>query len=347
MQEQMNSLNSSGEFQDIESHYSRRLFHISSQLEMIQSSRALLSHEKRLPHDTRSQFGVQENVFGNQFSTFDSLKFSSKNFIWQRAKKSRSNTSPTPEKANTILAQWQCRLLRQDRWQYRWNYQRMSDSKDSKCRNYKSANSQFPHHSWCGNFDSKIKWLICSDFPSEAVLWIKEVEMVDSLDELKSSRAVSGKDFTNFEMLDAKIASALNKIIQNCQFKKEVSFEEQKAQKEDQFLWGRQIAFMIYDYFRVTGAHDTVLDYADLFSVTLRDDHIQEFDTIWDEVYYRCQKYHPMKSWQDCTNWGYASLINAKPYWTCTTMEIHQKISVLNYQKLKTMVNRSTDQKFR
>ena len=32
-------------------------------------------------------------------------------------------------------------------------------------------------------------------------------------------------------MLDAKIASALNKIIQNSQFKKKVSLEEQKAQK--------------------------------------------------------------------------------------------------------------------
>ena len=50
-------------------------------------------------------------------------------------------------------------------------------------------------------------------------------------------------------MLDAKIASALNKIIQNSQFKKKVSLEEQKAQKEDQFLRGRQIAFMIYDNF--------------------------------------------------------------------------------------------------
>ena len=53
----------------------------------------------------------------------------------------------------------------------------------------------------------------CSDFPSDAMLWIKDVEMVDSLDELKSSRSVSGKDFPNFEMLGAKIASALNKII--------------------------------------------------------------------------------------------------------------------------------------
>ena len=42
---------------------------------------------------------------------------------------------------------------------------------------------------------------------------------------------------------------------------------------------------MIYDYFRVTGAHDTVLDFADLFHVTLHDDDIvQEFDTRWDEV---------------------------------------------------------------
>ena len=57
------------------------------------------------------------------------------------------------------------------------------------------------------------------------MLWIKEVEMVDSLDELKASRSVSGKNFANFEMLDAKIASARNKI-QNSQFKKKVSLEE-------------------------------------------------------------------------------------------------------------------------
>ena len=87
------------------------------------------------------------------------------------------------------------------------------------------------------------------------MLWIKEVEMVDSLEELKSSRSVSVKSFPNFDVLDAKIASALNKIIPNSQVKKKVSLEEQKAQKEDRFFRGRQIAHMIYDCFRVTGAH--------------------------------------------------------------------------------------------
>ena len=82
----------------------------------------------------------------------------------------------------------------------------------------------------------------------------------------------------------SKIASALNKIIQNSHFKKKVSLEEQKAQKVDRFPRGRQIAFMIYDYFRVTGAHDTVLDYADFFSITLRNDNVQDFDTRWDEI---------------------------------------------------------------
>ena len=41
---------------------------------------------------------------------------------------------------------------------------------------------------------------------------------------------------------------------------------------------------MIYEYFRVTGDHDTVLDYADLFSVTLHDDNVEELGTRWDEI---------------------------------------------------------------
>ena len=89
-------------------------------------------------------------------------------------------------------------------------------------------------------------------------------------------------DSPNFEMLDAKIASALHKIIQNSHFNKKVSLEEQKAQKEDRFPRGRQIAFMIYDHYRLTGANDTVLDYADLFSFGVRNDDVQDFVTIWD-----------------------------------------------------------------
>ena len=72
LQEQMNSMNGSGEFQDIESNFSGRLSLVSSQPEMIPSSRSLLSRDKRLRLDTWNQSGVQENVFGHQVPTFDS-----------------------------------------------------------------------------------------------------------------------------------------------------------------------------------------------------------------------------------------------------------------------------------
>ena len=68
------------------------------------------------------------------------------------------------------------------------------------------------------------------------MLWIKEVELVDSVDDLKSSCSVTGIRMLDFEVLDAKIASALNRIIHNTQFKEKVSLEEQKAHKEDRFL---------------------------------------------------------------------------------------------------------------
>ena len=117
-------------------------------------------------------------------------------------------------------------------------------------------------------------------------------------------------------MLVAKIASALNKIIQNSQLKKKVSLKEQKALKEGRFLRGRLIAFMIYDYVRVIGAHYTALDYADLFSVTLHDDNIQEFDSKWGRsstIYVKDSI--RWTTWKVCANGEYMGPRNSKPCW--------------------------------
>ena len=46
------------------------------------------------------------------------------------------------------------------------------------------------------------------------MLWIKEVRIAPSIDELVTLRSISGQhNFVDFEMLDAMIASALNKLI--------------------------------------------------------------------------------------------------------------------------------------
>ena len=99
----------------------------------------------------------------------------------------------------------------------------------------------------CWKIRFKTEVCTCSQFPTEAMLWIKEVEMVESVDDLKTSRSIRGTHGPNFELLDARIASALNKIIQNTRFKKKVSLEEMKAQKEDRFLRRRQSAYLIYE----------------------------------------------------------------------------------------------------
>ena len=124
----------------------------------------------------------------------------------------------------------------------------------------------------------------CSN-SAEAMLWIKEVELTNSVDDLKSSCSTwRTAPFSDLELLDARIASARNKMIQNSYLKKNVSLEEQKAQTQDRFLRGTQIAYLFYDYFRVTFVNECVLDYVDCFAVTLRNDNIQEFDTMWDEI---------------------------------------------------------------
>ena len=145
----------------------------------------------------------------------------------------------------------------------------------------------------CWKIRFKIEVCICSQFHTEAVQWIKEVEMVDSVDVFKSSSSTRGISMPNFELLDARIASALNRIIHNSHFKRRISLEEQKAQKQDRFLRGRQIAHLIHDYFRVTGANDSVENYADLFTISLRNDDIQEFDSKWDGILLSMTKIPP------------------------------------------------------
>ena len=133
----------------------------------------------------------------------------------------------------------------------------------------------------CWKIRFKTEVCTCSQFPTEAMQWIKE----DSVHELRSSVSTRGISMPKFEVLDARIASALNRIIHNSHFKRRISLEELKVQKQDRFLRGRQIAYLIYDHFRVTGTHDSVENYADLFTVSLRNDDIQEFDSKWDGIF--------------------------------------------------------------
>ena len=69
IQGQMNSMNDSGEFQEVESNYSGTLSYVLGQPAMMPSSRPVLSRDKRLPLDTWNTPGLEENVFGTHFTS--------------------------------------------------------------------------------------------------------------------------------------------------------------------------------------------------------------------------------------------------------------------------------------
>ena len=79
--------------------------------------------------------------------------------------------------------------------------------------------------------------------------------------------------------------------------KGESVWRNKKAEKEDRFLRGRQIAYLIYDHFWVTGSHDSVENYTDLFTVVLRNDDIQEFDSKWDGILLSMTKIPLITAW--------------------------------------------------
>ena len=91
--------------------------------------------------------------------------------------------------------------------------------------------------------------------------------------------------FPEFDRLDAMNASALKKLLNTqSNFWRRVSVEEQRAQKHDRFPRGRQIAYMIYEYFRATPAHEAVQRLSTLFAAGLQNDDVQDFDVRWDHA---------------------------------------------------------------
>ena len=195
----------------------------------------------------------------------------------------------------------------------------------------------------------RFKTEVCtySQFPTEAMLWIKEVEMVESVDDLMSLSSIRGIQMPNFEVLDARIASALNRIIHNSHSKRRVSLEEQKAQKQDRFLRGRQIAYLIHEYFPVTGANDSVENFADLFTIALRNDDLQEFNSKWEGIQLSVTKIPSDDILEGLYKLRIRESEKLKTVLELYDLEIHQKKIGPDYHRLKKMTKRSIEQNVR
>ena len=120
-----------------------------------------------------------------------------------------------------------------------------------------------------------------------------------------------------------------------------------KAQKEDRFLRGRRIAYLIYEYFRVTGANDSVENYADLFTISLRSENVQEFDSKWDGILLSMTKIPHDDILEGLYKLRIRESEKLQTVLELYDLEIHQKKAGIEYHRLKTMVKRSVEQNLR
>ena len=132
---------------------------------------------------------------------------------------------------------------------------------------------KFPDHtevqSWIVN---RTRTIPCSRYSGS-------IEVAKSLDDLITPKSITGNSFPDYEELDLMMAAALKWCYdKQTHFWKKASVEEQRAQKDNGFLRGRQIANVFYEYFRPTWSYDEIQGFSGLFSIKLENDDIQDFD---------------------------------------------------------------------
>ena len=105
---------------------------------------------------------------------------------------------------------------------------------------------------------------------------------------------------------------------------------------------------MIYEQFRVIGTDSSVENYTDLFTVSLRNDDIQEFDSKWDGILLLSMTKIPH---DDILEGLYKLRIREseklKTVLELYDLESHQKKLGPDYHKMKAVVKRSIEQEIR
>ena len=74
-----------------------------------------------------------------------------------------------------------------------------------------------------------------TSFPTEAMVWINEIDSARNMAELKSSHCKLGRKIPDLEVLDSKIASALKHLL-TADFKSESTWKSKRHNKNKRFV---------------------------------------------------------------------------------------------------------------
>ena len=167
--------------------------------------------------------------------------------------------------------------------------------------------------------------------------------MVDSVVDLMSS-SISWIQMPNFEVFAARIASALNKIIHYSHFKKKDQSGGTEDTEAGPFPSGKTDCLPDPRAPRVTGDNDCVENYADLFTVRLRNCDSQDFDSKWDGIPLSMTKIPPEDILEGLYKLRIRQPEKVKTVLELYYLEIHQEKAGPDYHRLKMMVKRSIEQ---
>ena len=104
---------------------------------------------------------------------------------------------------------------------------------------------------------------------------------------------------------------------------------------------------MIYEQFRVTGTHDSVENYTDLFTIVPRNVDIQEFDSKWDGILVSTTKIPHDDILEGLYKLRTRESEKRKTVLELYDLETHQKKLGPHYHRLKIRVKRSIEQETR
>ena len=198
---------------------------------------------------------------------------------------------------------------------------------------------------WRVNFKTEL--CVGVQFPQLTVSWINEVEMAKSIDDLLTSQSIEGRrDFPDFEMLDAKIASALRKIIFNTSFKKESQCWRAASSKTTSIPERKT---KLFTWSSATSKQSKLMmqlkEYVICLIFCLQNDDVQDFDTRWDQILLGTSKLpHNNVLQGSYKNWICRVPINFRLCWLCTIKNWIETKVAPSFQKLRMMTRQHVDQ---
>ena len=269
-----------------------------------------------------------ERFWKSIFYVWCTSRFYSKNFIWRRAKKSRS--SPWRSLGKNKSDKWRRTKLWHNSnanmcvktvWLRVLNIQLIfrrttwSDNKDSKFRNYNSKGSLIQHHSWCGKQDSKHRFQMVLIFRRKLCYGSQKWKWLI----LGWAGILTISDWKGFSKFRGRLPRLWTRSFWIPSSKRRLASRNRKpkrgpvpARKTDRLHDLRLLSSHWCSWHSICFCW-FILCYSPWWQ------HFRNSIRDGTKFYYRWQKIHPMISWKVCANWRYVSLINSKPYWNCTT----------------------------